>query len=192
MKVENAGALSEASKQLLLKIARDAITAHLEKRPPTQFKIEDRELLRNQGAFVTLHKEKQLRGCIGHVISYQPLYKTVAEVAVAAATRDPRFPPLALEETPAIELEISVLSPLERVGRIEEIEVGVHGLYLKRGDKSGLLLPQVAVEYGWNREQFLEHTCKKAWLEKDAWRDAKTEIYRFSASIFSETLEASK
>jgi len=107
-------------------------------------------------------------------------------MAVAAAFDDPRFPPLKAEELKDLELEISVLSPLKKIRDIHEIEVGKHGLYIVRGYHSGLLLPQVAIEYGWDRETFLEETCYKAGLPPDAWRDAQTEIYVFSADYFGE------
>jgi AmmeMemoRadiSam system protein A len=116
----------------------------------------------------------------------KPLYQTVAEMAVAAAVEDPRFPPLTLDELPLITIEISVLSPLEEVEDVEEIEVGKHGLYIIRGFYRGLLLPQVATEYNWDRETFLQHTCLKAGLPTDCWQDQETKIYKFSAEVFGE------
>jgi AmmeMemoRadiSam system protein A len=133
---------------------------------------------------VTLHKQGRLRGCIGQIHARQPLVRTVAEMAVAAAFEDPRFPPLRREELRDIDIEISVLTPLRRITDVGEIQVGTHGIYLRRGAYSGLLLPQVATEWGWDRNTFLEHTCEKAHLPKDAWKDKKAEIYIFSADVF--------
>jgi len=180
--------ISVESQDLLLKIARTSIENHLKRQKPPQFKIEDENLLQKRGAFVTLHKHGQLRGCIGYVLPYQPLHQTVAEMAVSAATADPRFSPVTLAEMEEIDIEISALSPLKNIDNTDEIEVGKHGLYMKRGGRSGLLLPQVATEYNWNKGQFLEHTCQKAGLPKDAWKDDGTEIYIFSAQVFGEKM----
>lgn len=135
---------------------------------------------------MTLTIRGALRGCIGHVIGFVPLWRAVEENAVAAAFNDPRFPPLDAGELDAVRIEISVLSPL--VGcPPEEIRVGRDGLLVERGSSRGLLLPQVATEYGWDRDTFLDHTCRKAGLERGCWRDPATSISRFSAEIFSET-----
>jgi AmmeMemoRadiSam system protein A len=125
-----------------------------------------------------------LRGCIGQIVPAKPLYQTIADMAMAAAFDDPRFEPLAAKELPDLELEISVLTPMEKMKRADEIEVGKHGLYIKKGFYSGLLLPQVAAEYGWDRTTFLEETCRKAGLPRHAWKEKGTEIYLFSADIF--------
>ncbi len=178
--------LSEESQILLLRIARSSIESHLSGKSMPQYEITDPKLRERRGAFVTLHKDGRLRGCIGYVFPIKPLYQTVQEVAVAAAVDDPRFPPVKLEEMEEIEIEISALTPLRRIRSIDEIKVGTHGIYIKRGINSGLLLPQVAVEYEWDREQFLANTCQKAWLPPDAWKDPMTEIYIFSAQVFSE------
>jgi len=178
--------ISVESQDLLLKIARTSIENHLKRQKAPEFKIEDENLLQKRGAFVTLHHHEQLRGCIGYVLPYKPLYQTVAEMAVSAATSDPRFPSVTLDEMEEIDIEISALTPLRKIDNTDEIEVGKHGLYMKRGGRSGLLLPQVATEYNWSREEFLEHTCRKAGLPKDAWKDNKTEIYIFSAQVFGE------
>ncbi len=137
------------------------------------------------GAFVTLHKYGELRGCIGTFQAEKPLYLVVKEMALSAAFNDPRFPPLSTEELPEVEIEISVLSPLAR-GKPEEVEVGRHGIYLIKGIFRGVLLPQVAVEHGWDRETFLDHVCLKAGLPPGCWRDPETEIYLFTAEVFSE------
>jgi AmmeMemoRadiSam system protein A len=139
------------------------------------------------GIFVTLHKNSELRGCIGYVEGIRPLQHAVEEMAISAAFKDPRFPPVTAEEFEILELEISVLSPLQEIQNIEEIEVGTHGLVIEKGYYRGLLLPQVAVEYKWDRETFLKHTCHKAGLAEDAWKDKSTKIKIFSAEIFSES-----
>jgi AmmeMemoRadiSam system protein B/AmmeMemoRadiSam system protein A len=143
-------------------------------------------LLEDRGAFVTLKKHGQLRGCIGYIFPIKPLYLTVRDVAAMAALRDTRFPPVATAELDQLEYEISVLSPLRRVLSPDEIIVGKHGLVVKRGDQEGLLLPQVATEQHWDRRRFLEETCLKAGLPPDAWRDPETDIFRFTAFVFGE------
>jgi len=178
--------ISIESQALLLKIARTSIESHLKKQNPPKFEITDQNLLQKRGAFVTLHKHGQLRGCIGYVLPYKSLHQTVAEMAVAAATEDPRFSNVTLDEMDKIDIEISALSTLKIIENIDEIKVGKHGLYMKQGAFSGLLLPQVATDYGWNRQEFLEYTCQKAGLPKDAWKDPKTEISIFSAQVFGE------
>jgi AmmeMemoRadiSam system protein A len=143
-------------------------------------------LQRKRGAFVTLTLHGQLRGCIGFVIAERPLLDTVREAARAAAFQDPRFTPLRGAELPEVHLEISVLGEPRRVRSLEEIRVGEHGLIVRRGFRSGLLLPQVATEYGWDRDTFLCHTCVKAGLPRDSWRDPDTEIQLFGAEVFGE------
>ncbi len=148
--------------------------------------MQDKRLLEKRGAFVTLTKKGNLRGCIGYIVPMLPLYKAVADMTVAASTRDMRFPPVTKEELKDIHIEVSVLSPLKLINNISEIEVGKHGLYINRGDYTGLLLPQVATQYLWNREEFLRQTCLKAGLPPNAWKEKGTQIYTFSAQIFSE------
>jgi AmmeMemoRadiSam system protein A len=138
------------------------------------------------GAFVTLKKRGALRGCIGHVVGVKPLVRTVMEMAVQAAFHDPRFPPVTAGEVDDLTLEISVMSPLTEVGDVSEIEVGAHGLVIRAGGRSGLLLPQVATDYGWDRETFLEHTCAKAGLPSDAWKTEGVTILKFTAEVFGE------
>lgn len=140
------------------------------------------------GAFVSLHKNGLLRGCIGHIQATHPLYRTVMEAAATAALHDPRFLPVQPAELPDVELEISVLSPFRTV-RPEEIQVGVHGLMITQGRKHGLLLPQVAVAHHWDRERFLEETCRKAGLAPDVVRRGAT-IEAFTAEVFREELTA--
>jgi len=176
---------TKEQKNFLLSLARESIMAVLQNRQVPKVEVKDPELIKPCGAFVTLHKMGQLRGCIGSLIGEKPLYLTVQEMAVEAAFHDPRFPPVRLEEMEDIEIEISVLSPLQRITNTEQIKVGEHGIYLIKGFNRGVLLPQVATEYGWDRETFLDHTCLKAGLPPGCWRSG-AEIYIFSAEIFSE------
>jgi AmmeMemoRadiSam system protein A len=127
-----------------------------------------------------------LRGCIGHLEAVQPLLQTVREMAAAAAFHDPRFRPLKKEELADLEIEISVLSPMRLIQSTDEIEVGRHGLYVVQGFCRGLLLPQVATQYNWDRLAFLEQTCCKAGLHPDAWKEPSTKIYIFTADIFAD------
>ena len=139
-----------------------------------------------RGAFVTLHALGDLRGCIGYVESALPLARVVEEVAEKAAFEDPRFPPLTPEEYPAVEVEISVLSPLRQIASPVEVVVGSHGLLLEHGWHRGLLLPQVATEYGWDRTVFLENVARKAGLPATAWKDPSARIFIFTADIIRE------
>jgi len=175
---------TEEEKRLLHTIARRAIEEAARGKPVSECTVESGALIKKRGAFVTLKKHGQLRGCIGCIKSVKPLYKIVGEMAVAAAFHDPRFRPVTKTELPDLEIEISVLTPLKRIRAVEEIEVGKHGIFIERGFKSGLLLPQVATEYRWDRRTFLEHCCLKAGLSRDAWRDGKTRICTFSAEVF--------
>ncbi len=140
-------------------------------------------------AFVTLHLGGELRGCIGYIEYPGLLRSAVDEVARKAAFEDPRFPPLTPDEIGLVEIQISVLSPLRRIQGSEEIQIGIDGLVVELGRRRGLLLPQVATQYCWSAEEFLENTARKAGLPPDAWRDAKAEIYAFSAEVFSEESE---
>ena len=176
---------SDADRALLLKIAREAIAAHLNPQSQSISNLQSAILARPGGTFVTIHKGGDLRGCIGHIEPLEPLGQVVPRCAVSAATSDPRFPPLAPDELDAIEIEISLLGPLEPITGPQDILVGRHGLVVERGWQRGLLLPQVATEWQWNAQQFLAHTCEKAGLPQDAWqKDAK--IWRFEAEVFSE------
>ncbi|OGQ96464.1 MAG: hypothetical protein A2284_06070 [Deltaproteobacteria bacterium RIFOXYA12_FULL_61_11] len=136
------------------------------------------------GAFVSLHLRGELRGCIGTFEARTPLIDTVRAMAVQAAFHDPRFEPLDEREFPSIELELSVLSPRRQVTSTEDIEVGRHGLWISRHGRGGVLLPQVAVEHGWNRLTFLQETCRKAGLPREAWKDPDTVIEVFEAEVF--------
>jgi len=176
--------LSEDEKKTLHQIAKTVIENKTKGKPIPEFKIDSPVLKENRGAFVSLHKKGQLRGCIGYIEGKGPLHKTIEEMAEAAAFRDPRFSPVTEKELSELDIEISVLTPLKKITDVNEIEVGKHGIYIKKGWYSGLLLPQVATEYGWDRKTFLEHTCQKAGLPSGAWKDKDVEIYIFSADIF--------
>jgi len=137
------------------------------------------------GAFVTLRVGGELRGCIGYPDGDRQLIDVVEHCAISAAVSDPRFPALSVAEWPSIDLEISVLGPIQPVSTLDEIEIGRHGLIAERGSRRGLLLPQVAVEWGWTREEFVAHTCAKAGLAKDAWRSGAA-LFKFEAEVFGE------
>lgn len=180
--------LSDDQRQRLLQLARKSIEAVLERRVP-QWNADEFEgdLRRPAGTFVTLRtKEGELRGCIGSIRAMQPLFEAVTSSAVSAAFRDPRFLPVEKHELEALELEISVMGPIEVVGNVEDIVVGRDGLIISRGRFAGLLLPQVATEYGWDRETFLDQTCVKAGLSPGSWKSRETRIERFSAEVFCE------
>jgi AmmeMemoRadiSam system protein A len=176
--------LTREEKAYLHKLARGAIEHRLLGKPFPSREGESPRLAEKRGAFVTLKKRGELRGCIGYTQQLKPLSETVVEMAQAAAFQDPRFAPLSAREWGDISIEISALTPLRLIQDIEEIQVRKHGLFIERGGFGGLLLPQVATEYGWDRQTFLEHTCLKAGLPRDAWKDKKTRIYVFSAEIF--------
>jgi AmmeMemoRadiSam system protein A len=182
--------LSDSEQQTLLRLARQAIEASvLEKAQPT-FECPEGSLTQRAGAFVTLHRSGRLRGCIGNIESPKPLHETVRECARSAALHDPRFEPVSATELPHLHLEISVLSPLEDA-RPDEVEVGRHGLFICRGFQRGLLLPQVATKFKWDRENFLAETCFKAGLPADAWRHG-ARIQIFTAQIFAEPHPSSR
>jgi len=178
--------LTDAVKTRLLTIARQAIQSAVNKSKPPAIEYSDPIMEEYRGAFVTLTKQGVLRGCIGYIFPVKPLALTIQEMAQAAAMRDPRFNPVKPNEVADIDIEISVLTPLHQINDVSEIEVGKHGILIEKGRYSGLLLPQVATEYGWDRETFLEHTCHKAGLPDDAWKAEDTVIKVFSADIFHE------
>lgn len=178
--------LTDDDKRTLLKLVRETIQMWVsDDKKPLLPKTEG-NLGVETGAFVTLHKKGELRGCIGHMICTAPLVETVQNMAIAAATEDPRFPRVKTEELNDIDIEISVLSPMKRIKDVGEIEVGKHGILLGKGWNRGVLLPQVATEQGWDRDTFLKHTCLKAGLSPDDWKDPETIIEIFSAEVFGE------
>lgn len=178
--------LSNNDKRQLLSIARKSIELRLKGKALPGFSGGSKILNEDRGAFVTLKKHGELRGCIGSFEARGALYKTVEEMALSAAFHDPRFPPLSSDELGEVDIEVSALTPLRRISSIDEIEVGKHGIYIVRGMYRGVLLPQVATQYNWDKITFLEETCHKAGLPGHAWKDDETEIYIFSADIFSE------
>lgn len=173
-----------AEREQLLRLAREAIAAHLCGRVPPAVPAEGSAAMPG-GAFVTLHSGGMLRGCIGHIEADSPRGGVIVRCAVAAATEDPRFPPLTASELASTTIEVSLLSPCEPVATADDVEVGRHGLIVEMGWHRGLLLPQVATEWGWDREEFLDHTCRKAGLPDDAWKHGAT-IWRFEAEVFGE------
>ena len=178
--------LTKDDKKFLLNLAREAIRCAAEGIDFSSPDIYTDSLKKEQGVFVTLHKFGELRGCIGYVEALHPLQTAVEKMALSAAFNDPRFPAVSKEELDLLVIEISVLSALQEINDIEVIEIGTHGIIIEQGYFRGLLLPQVAVEYNWDRISFLKHTCKKAGLPENAWKDKNTKIQIFSAEIFSE------
>lgn len=179
--------LTVPQRKQLLTLARESIAAGFAgKRPELNAGDFDADLQRPAGAFVTLTEHDDLRGCIGSIEPVASLYLAVAQSAVSAAFRDPRFNPLRSEELPRIHVEISVMGPIERVIDINDIQVGRDGLIIRRGGYAGLLLPQVATEYGWDRDTFLQQTCYKAGLPRNSWREPGTTIEKFAAEVFGE------
>ena len=175
---------NEHDRQLLLRIAREALAAYVGA-APAQVHGDAGILARPGGVFVTLHKGGSLRGCIGHIEPTEALGSVVPRCAVSAGSSDPRFPPLAPDELEAIDIEISLLGPLEPIAGPQDIVVGRHGLVVERGWQRGLLLPQVATEWQWDADAFLAHTCDKAGLPRDAWKKG-AKVWRFEAEVFGE------
>jgi AmmeMemoRadiSam system protein A len=177
--------VGEEDQKLLLSLARNAILTTLQKGrklPPVESLSPI--LREKRGTFVTLWMEGELRGCIGFPYPQKPLVEAIQEAAVGAALQDPRFPMLRLEELARVLLEISVLTP-PRPMDPQKVKIGIHGLIVRQGNRSGLLLPQVAMDYGWDREMFLDQTCVKAGLPKGVWRQ-KAEVLGFEAQVFAE------
>lgn len=177
--------LESYEKELLLRTARESIRSRLSAESP-RYEQPGQNLLEPCGAFVTLRIDGELRGCIGHIVAHEPLFEAIQDLARSSAFQDPRFPPLSPEEFQEVEIEISVLTPLRKIESPSEVEVGVHGVYLELEGRSGVLLPQVPVEQGWDRDQFLHHLCLKAGLRSDCISDPRRRLYVFEAIIFSE------
>jgi uncharacterized protein len=175
--------IEPADRERLLRLARDSIAAHLAGLAAPVAALSP-IMERRAGAFVSLHKDRTLRGCIGHIEPDQQLSRAIANAAVAAASSDPRFAPMTFGELGDVHIELSILGPLERIASAGDIEIGRHGLLVERGWSRGLLLPQVAIEWGWDAEAFLSQTCHKAGLPPDAWQTAT--VWRFEAEVFSE------
>lgn len=182
--------LNEEEKHTLLKIARQTLNSYVREGKVPE--VEEDEITGNlkvhTGAFVTLNMQGELRGCIGRFGAEMPLFKVVRNMAVAACSEDARFPPVREEELKDISIEISVLTPLEKISSPDEIELGRDGIYIKKGPYTGTLLPQVAEKTDWNKEQFLGHCARdKAGIGWDGWKDEDTELYAYQAIIFRES-----
>ena len=177
--------LSNSQKHELLDIARRSVEARLADRPLDWTLKPDASVREPCGVFVSIHKHGELRGCIGHLEIDGPLVVATAECAVSAAFADPRFLPVSVDELDLVKFEVSVLSPLEPIDDVQTVEVGRHGILMEKNGQRGLLLPQVATEYGWDRTEFLKQTSIKAGLEPDAWQSGAT-IYVFQSVVFEE------
>lgn len=184
--------LSRDEQDCLLELARQAMATAVQGTqldlPAWGARFPSAQLHEPSAAFVTLYQQGHLRGCVGSVQRRKALYLTVADCAVSAALHDPRFAPVTASELPQLRIEISVLSPLFPI-QPEEVKLGEHGLLVTQGFRRGLLLPRLALEYGWNRERFLEETCAKAGLARDAWKKG-ARLEAFTAFVFSEAARA--
>jgi len=178
--------LTAKEKQELLSVARNSAETAVRERKQYKPPAGSPALQQDRGAFVTINKNGDLRGCIGYIAPVEPLIDTVRDVAAYAASRDPRFPPVTQVELGELQYEVSVLSPLRRVLDVKQIQVGQHGLLMKKGNHEGVLLPQVPVDERWDRKTFLEETARKAGLPASAWKDADTDIFMFTAVVFGE------
>lgn len=179
--------MNKQEKNKLLKIARDSITEYLTNKTTPGLTEDDPVLRSIMGAFVTLRENEELRGCIGNITGTLPLFETIRDMAIAAATEDPRFSPLESYELENIKIEISVLSPLKKIQNTDEIVIGKHGVLVKDGLRSGVYLPQVANETKWSKEEFMNSLCgSKARMSPDAWKKGKCEIFVFTAEVFGE------
>ncbi len=186
-KESNAVNLNEEQKKKLLQFARQTIEQYVEKNNILEVKIDDSRLAFSEGAFVTIHKNGQLRGCIGHIVSDEPLQKTVRDMAIAACSQDRRFEPVSVDELNSIDLEISVLSRPFRIKDVSEIVLGVHGVIISKANAHGVFLPQVATETKWSKERFLSELCtQKAGLPANCYKDPATRIEIFTAQVFGE------
>lgn len=185
---EDSTILNEEEKATLLRMARETLQQYLTNETVPEYDVTQPGLKGAWGAFVTLQENGELRGCIGHMWSNDELYRLVQQMAIAAATGDPRFEPVQAEELSGIDIEISVLSPMQLVKDVSKIEVGHDGLYIIAGPYAGVLLPQVATEWGWDRDEFLSEVCLKAGLPTDAWKKGAM-LYRFGAQVFGEKEE---
>ena len=184
--------MNDTQKQILLKTACDTVKAVITGGQLPEPESDDAELLVHCGCFVTLKNRDRLRGCIGQFISDRPLIEMVVEMAKTSATGDPRFmdDPITANELKDLDVEISVLSPLQKTDDPLSLRLGVDGIYIKKGWTSGCFLPQVATETGWNKEEFLSYCCShKAGLPADAWKNPGTEVYLFTAEVFGAELK---
>jgi AmmeMemoRadiSam system protein A len=178
--------LDASQRQALVELARTTAASAARGERDTGPGPAPAGLERPGAAFVTLRVKGALQGCIGTFEAREALWDTVHDMSVAAATRDPRFPPLRARDVPSLGVDISVLAPARRIADATEIQLGRHGLEIRRGQRRGLLLPQVATDHGLDRETFLGETCRKAGLSGDAWREPDTEIWVFEAEVFGD------
>ncbi len=181
--------MDEKDKKALLQIARESVESAVKgiSKDQTQAEPFSPELRRKNGAFVTLRTCGKLRGCIGRMISDAPLHKLISEMAVSAATDDPRFNKIQPSELDDLEIDISVLSPLQLAVNPLDFELGRHGIYIKKDSTNGCFLPQVATDTGWSKEEFLTQCCStKAGLSPDAWKKGDVDVYIFTSEIISE------
>lgn len=185
--------LSDSDGEMLVKTARAVVTEFLKTKNKMKLdKDFEESFSSNAGVFVTLNHQSNLRGCIGYALPDKKLYNALEEAAISAATEDPRFPLVAFEELDQITFEVTVLTPPQEIEVSDpqeypsKVKVGRDGLIVKSGFNSGLLLPQVPKEYGWNEEEFLDHTCEKAGLPKEQWKEKDTKILKFEGIVFKE------
>lgn len=179
--------MNDEQKHILLKAAKDTIADVVKGKTPSKPSSDDPELNACCGCFVTIKNHGQLRGCIGQFTSEEPLIELIGDMAIASSTRDPRFTaePVTTGELGQLDIEISVLSPLKRTDDPLSLRLGTDGIYINKAYASGCFLPQVATESGWSKEEFLSYCCShKAGLSADAWKDADTEVYLFTAEVF--------
>jgi len=187
--------VNDEQKQTLLKVARNTVELVIKNEPTSKPESDDPELNEHCGCFVTLKNHDRLRGCIGQFTSESPLIELIADMAKASATSDPRFfaESITADELEQLDVEISVLSPLQRTDDPLNLRLGTDGIYIKRGYASGCFLPQVATETGWSKDEFLSYCCAhKAGLDADAWKDSDTEVYLFTAEVFGATFHEIK
>lgn len=178
--------LSDGDKQALLQLVRERLLEHLEQSEPTTFEVDSAALKEHRAAFVTWRtKTGELRGCIGEVIAQRPLVESIERMAVASGTEDPRFPPITSDELPHLTVEISALTPMTSINP-DDVDVGRHGLMISKGHRSGLLLPQVPLEQGWDREEYLRGLCSKAGLPRNAWHESDVQLRSFEAEVWGE------
>jgi AmmeMemoRadiSam system protein A len=180
--------LSEADRRALLCLARQAVVEAVCRESLPEHIPSNGIFNRRCGAFVTLHVQRHLRGCIGVIEAGEPLAHIIVRCAASAALQDPRFPPVRAEDLASLQIEISLLSPLVPI-RLEEVEIGLHGLVVSNGSQRGLLLPQVAVEHRLTAEQFAQETCRKAQLPPDGWRQPGMQMLGFTCEVFSENAD---
>jgi len=181
--------MTPEQQEAILGLARQSVASAIAAQGTPPFWTDDEVLCERRGAFVTLRTHDRLRGCLGRFTSDLPLWETVREMAASAATRDPRFvhDRLRPEELGDCHIEISVLSPLRRTDNPLDLELGTHGIYIKKGTATGCFLPQVAIETGWSKQEFLDSCCShKAHLAPGAWKDPDTEVYLFTAEVIQE------